>query len=430
MPLYGHPALAPTDPVAHLRQVIEWSPLESVQLFSGFRGTGKSTELRRLKAELESEGGTLVVLCDMGSVLNLTTPVDVSDFLLAVAGAFGDALDAPELLGQDPRREGYWTRFSAFMTRTLVDVNELNLSAEPGGVGLALKANLKADPTFRQRLQERMKGHLGALVADVRAFVQDCVKALQNRHGTDRRVVLLLDSIEQIRGTAVNATEVTSSLVVLFHGHADKLALPYLHVVYTVPPWLKIKEPGVSRLYNGAWWIPCVKVRDRDGNPCAEGLDTLREVIKRRGDWRRLLGDEAALDELILASGGYLRDLFRLLQHALLRGPGRTLPLSAEQRHLAIQELRNAYLPVPHEDALWLDRIHASRATELEDDTRLPDLARYFDNLLVMAYRNGEEWWAVHPLILDAVRAQAADVRRRRAIEAEGTDRDDEPTAR
>jgi len=355
----------------------------------------------------------------MGEYLNLTTPVDISDFLLAVAGAFGDALGKdPELLGQDQLKESYWTRFRQFMTRTQVEFEELGLTATTPGLETTVKANLKADPSFRQRLQQQLQGRLGALVADVRGFVQDCIKAVQKRHGEETRVVLLLDSVERIRGTAVNADQVAASLVELFHGHADKLAFPYLHVVYTVPPWLKIKEPGITRLYAGAEWIPCVKVRERTGEPYSKGLDALERVVAHRGDWGRLLGDRAALDQVLLASGGYLRDLFGILQTTLRLSRGRTLPLDGAVLELALQEVRNAYLPVSNEDALWLDRIHARQATELEDGTKLPDLARYFDNLLVMAYCNGEEWWALHPLIAGAIHEQAEQVRRRRKAEA------------
>jgi hypothetical protein len=50
--LYADEEIAPIDPIAQLRWGIEWSALESVHLFSGFRGTGKTTELRRLAHEL------------------------------------------------------------------------------------------------------------------------------------------------------------------------------------------------------------------------------------------------------------------------------------------------------------------------------------------------------------------------------------------
>src|SRR5216683_6746861 len=85
--IYSDPELPSdrdNDPVLLLGRGIEWTPGESVQLFSGFRGTGKSTELRRLRKHLKDEG-YLVALCDMQDYLNLSTPVDITDFLMAVA---------------------------------------------------------------------------------------------------------------------------------------------------------------------------------------------------------------------------------------------------------------------------------------------------------------------------------------------------------
>jgi len=119
--------------------------------------TGKSTELRRLRKRLqESDAEYLVILLDVQDYVNLSTPVDVSDFLMALAGAFGDALQAPELLDEDPSRVGYWERLTHFLQRTEITLNEI--SAEPGGVGL--KATLKSDPSFKQQLQKHMAGHL------------------------------------------------------------------------------------------------------------------------------------------------------------------------------------------------------------------------------------------------------------------------------
>lgn len=43
------------DPILMLWQRLDWSESESVNLLTGFRGNGKSTELRRLKQLLESE---------------------------------------------------------------------------------------------------------------------------------------------------------------------------------------------------------------------------------------------------------------------------------------------------------------------------------------------------------------------------------------
>jgi hypothetical protein len=403
IPLYEDPQLASSDPIAELKSNIDWSSVESAQLFSGFRGTGKSTELRRLRDMLKQTPHCVVVLCDMRSYLNLSTPIDISDFLLSVAGAFSDALEADEAtLGANVLREGYWTRFTNWLQRTQVDTPEVGLS-----LGVDLKVNLKDDPSFRRRLQERMKGHVGALTRDVHLFFEECVKALRQRHGPEVRVVLILDSVEQIQGAGVNAAEVSESVATLFHGHAEKLKLPYVHVVYTVPPWLKIKAPATATLYSSYQQIPCVKVRDRAGAPYPPGIAALECMIAARGDWRRLLEDRGSLERIILASGGYLRDLLRLLQAVLVLVRHKPLPATHAVVELAISQIRNSYLPMSESTARWLARIHTTQGCALPDDGQLDDLTRFFNNLLVMTWRNGEEWYGVHPILLDEVRRMA-----------------------
>ena len=407
IPLYT-PELADQDPVELLASAIEWTQTESVQLLSGFRGTGKSTELKRLKKRLEGDG-YIVFLCDAEDYLNLSTPVDVTDFLLAIAGAFSDAIAQPEFLGADPSYESYWTRFESFLTKTKVELNTVSF----GTGGANIQANLKSDPTFKQRLQERLSGHLGVLVNDVRAFFQENVKSLKQQLGNDHEVVLLVDSLEHIRGTFVNALDVQSSVERLFATHADKLKLPYVHVVYTVPPYLKVRFGNLGSLYEpgGLLVLPAFKLHDKGGTKVQAGFGAMERVVSARGDWRRLLGERALLDQLIQHSGGQLRDLLRLLAETMRRATN--LPVSQNTVTSAIGQIRAEFLPIADEDALWLSEIAKVHDVALKNVERLPDLARFFDTHLALCYRNGDEWYDVHPLIQDHVRDQAERARLR-----------------
>lgn len=413
--LYTDLDLVTDDPVELMARTIEWTSGESVQLFSGFRGTGKSTELRRLRKRLR-ESNYLVFLCDIEDYLNLSTPVDVSDFLMAVAGAFGEAITETNLLGQ-PLQEDYWTRFWRFLTRTQINLAELSGGIDVKATDLAtvttsIKANLKSDPTFKQRLQKQMAGHLGSLVADIRKFVEDCVKAVKQQHGDDLELVLLLDSVEHIRGTSINATEVQSSVETLFANHADKLRLPYLHVVYTVPPYLKVRYPNLGNLYNGGIQIlPAFKLRTADRKVFQLGLDAIERVVSKRGDWQRLLGERSVLDHISLCSGGHLRDLLRLLAEILRRAD--RLPVPDNTVKAAINQVRTEFLPIADTDAMWLARIAKTHEAGLEDITQLPNFARFLDTHMALCYRNGEEWYDVHPLIYDHIIKQATEAAKR-----------------
>ena len=262
-----------------------------------------------------------------------------------------------------------------------------------------------------------MAGHLGALVADVRAFLEGCVKRLRQCYG-DHEVVLLLDSIEHIRGTLANAEDVHGSVERLFAGHSEKLHLPGLHVIHTVPTYLKIRCPNVDALYEpgGLIVLPAFKLFEQDeARTCVPAdCDAMERIIRQRGDWCRLLGnDRSLLDRLICNSGGHLRDLLHLLSQVLLRA--RELPVPERTVDAAVSQMRSTFLPIPNVDALWLDGIADSYQVNLEEPAALPSLSRFFDTHLVLCYRNGEEWYDVHPLVREHLRAQAEYVRRRRA---------------
>lgn len=408
VPIYEEgPHLLGEDPVELLARAIEFLPGESTQLLSGFRGTGKSTELRRLRKRLV-EAGFHVVLMDIEDYLNTSSRVDVSDFLMALAGAFGEALASPHLLGSDPAAESYWARFVHFARRAKVEVPEVAGDIDVGAASVGLKVNLKSDPTFREKLQERMAGHLGALVKDVHAFFEECTNRLKKRHGPDRDVVLLVDSVEHIRGTSVNATTVQSSVETLFATHADKLRLPNMHVVYTVPPYLKVLHPNLGRLYDaGAVQVfPAIKLLDRaTGKLNPHGVEAMRRVVEKRGDWRRLLGKPQVMERVILESGGQLRDLLRILAEIIRRA--KALPVDEITLVEAINQIRVEFLPIADADAVWLARIARTHKAGLKETQKLPDLARFLDTHLVLCYRDGDEWYDVHPLVRAVVIEQA-----------------------
>jgi hypothetical protein len=261
-----------------------------------------------------------------------------------------------------------------------------------------------------------MAGHLGALVNDVAAYVESCVKKVKERYGPNTEVVLLVDSMEHIRGSFTNAAAVQDSVVNLFAKHSDKLHFTYLHVIYTVPPYLKVLQPNLGSFYEpgGMQMIPTLKVHLKEGRaPFQPALDLLEKLIAERGDWRRLLGAgaRAAVDELSLLSGGHLRDFLRLFAEIIRRAD--QLPVPRRVVDNAIQQIRSEFLPIPDEDASWLDLIASSHDVALRNNARLHDLARYFDSHLALSYRNGQDWYDIHPLVRDFVHQQAAVAKER-----------------
>lgn len=133
------------DPIEALATRISWSEAASVHLLSGQRGSGKSTELRRLRKTLRYHGCE-VFLCDMRDYMNLTTPVEISDFFISIMGALND--EVQEKYAETPARESYWDRLVRFL-QTEVEIKDLKIEGNVGFGKVGIGASLKDDPTFK-----------------------------------------------------------------------------------------------------------------------------------------------------------------------------------------------------------------------------------------------------------------------------------------
>jgi hypothetical protein len=413
------------DPVAKLKTHIEWATVESVQLFSGFRGTGKTTELFRLRRDLVGKG-YLVLYANALNYISPSEEVDIVTMLMSIAGAFGEQLE--EVSKRKVLAESFWQRIGNFVTNTAVEIGDVSAKVEGGPpvkellgdikAGVDVKLALKTAPSFRQKLQKFLADRIYELKAQVNDFVETAVKRVREDLGNpELPIVFLFDQFEQIRGSRSNEQEVIQSVERLFRNHLEILKLPFVHVVYTVPPWLQFVLPGSFSIET----LPCLRLWNNDAgrSPHREGLNLFCEAVAKRfgdEDFERVFGEgpEAGrrlAEHLVALSGGHFRDLQRLFRETiiLIQTWRPVLPVAPEVLDRAIVNVRNEYLPIAIEDAKWLAKIAAERDTALPDSNpeSIGRLSRFLDSHLVLYLANGDDWYDLHPLILDEVTALA-----------------------
>lgn len=400
---------ASEDPVELLHTAIDWEPIASMQMFSGFRGSGKTTELFRLKKKLEAQN-YLVLYVNALEYVPVAEPVDITQLLIVIAGAFGEALKGE--LKVDELKESYWERLWHYLNKTNVEITEVGIKT-----GVELKMALKSAPSFRQRLQEMMTNRVNDLKSQMDKFIEECVQAIRARKGNDAKIVFLFDSLEQIRGSASTEEAVTRSVEILFANYADKLQLPYVHCIYTVPPWLQFAAPNLTDMEI----LPSIRQWSKDERHEYEpGWNVLRELLKKRcgeDGFQRIFGPSdaqsknALADQLIAVCGGHFRDLLYLLRESLLRARSLpALPLNDQIIKAAISKVRGNFLPISIEDAIWLEKIERTRDCSLPSNKAddVQHLTRLLDTHFVLYLKNGGKWYDIHPLIRDEVAAIVA----------------------
>lgn len=384
------------DPVKRLFDTIDFSEVESVQLVAGFRGTGKTTELSRLEKDLW-EAGFHVIRVDLDDFIDMHSPVDIREFLLILAGALSEQLTNERLLGQE---KGLEKSFVERMRSLLPKMpSEITANAGVANVKLALRG----DPGFRGQIREQLSGRLAELTKQIRAYHEEILEALRERAGREVRLVVILDSLEHLRGTGETSEVVRRSVEELFFTHAARISLPNTHMVMSVPAFLFLEANNLAAQFmNGAvqaW--PAYQVQRRDGGR-TEVVDRIIRLVERRGDWKQILPDQTALEKLILASGGHLRDLLNMLVEAVhLARHG----VNAESAEKIIGVAQRAYLPLYKDEIDVLGRIAAEKSLKDVRAEEQERVLRFLDSGVLLCYLNDDFWYDVHPLVRDVVQS-------------------------
>jgi hypothetical protein len=366
------------------------------QLFTGFPGSGKTSELFRLTRRLE-EAGYLVVYADTLDTIDVNNPIESSDVAIALGLSVDERLTKLLKEGKLAR----WTnRFGQEVKELLfsdVALKDFKLKAGSDVAGAEIGLELKSNPLFRRALRQAANDRRRQFLDEVRSFFSQAKdKAVEA--GFPGGLVVILDNLEKL-GTD---PEIRDSARTMFLHQADALQAPGVHLIYTLPAALVFSRSGpqLGRLYDGEPLVlPMVKVRDPNtGAPHPDGRKSMRELLLRRLAYDEVFGTtDEPVDFLVQHCGGYARDLLRMAEYALQFGG--QLPITMAHVEAAVATLGKSYRRGYSTDDLPL--LHYVRENHPE---KIPEeyqgrLEEVIVGHFIMIYGNGKEWYDVHPLV-------------------------------
>lgn len=378
--------------VKRLAGHIELSQKPTFQLFTGLPGSGKSTELKRLKTYLEDPERSycMVVVVDAEEVLDLTNPIDIPDLLAAVVFKVESTLAVLE--GNDLEQ----ALESGFMSRLWKWICEHDATLSKAEVSLkALKLvfEMKDRPSLRAQIRKVVGARLPEFLRQVRGELKDFdrrAKALGYRG-----LVIIVDSLEKLRGISSNWVEVLESAERLFANRGPHLTLP-VHVIYTIPTAL------VARRFDEVEFMPTITLRTQDGKSWSPGLLTARKLVRRRipdSALEEILGPEyeQRCRELISWSGGFPREIIRMLR-ALIAVD--RFPVTDKDFTRIGNEIYDQFNMIITADAFpWLAKVSVTKKLAISDDEHRPIVDQLLSNNAVLRYLNDEGWFDLHPAI-------------------------------
>ena len=180
-------------------------------------------------------------------------------------------------------------------------------------------------------------------------------------------------------------------------------------MVFTVPPWLAFTDSGPH--LDRTRMLPMCKISERPSGmsqrvPSESGIRAMLDMLARRMALVEIFGDEEVPKMLVEASGGYPRDLLRLVREVLLAVMDTAkLPVDKDIQKTkatrAIAELRQQYShALNKEDLPLLKTIAATNSSVGLGRDEKQRIAELFEHHFVLSYANGDRWLDLHPLVM------------------------------
>ncbi|NER98169.1 MAG: AAA family ATPase [Symploca sp. SIO1B1] len=387
------------DVVEDLGRTVRRSQQFTYQLYSGYRGSGKTTELLRLKQDLEERGHLVVYFAADEEDLSVQD-AQYTDILLACTRHL---LRELKEANPDPILDWLKGRLRDLKDVMLTEINIDKVNLELGLKEFAkLTTAVRTEPGQRQKIRERIEPHTETLIQALNNFVKDGRSNLPKK----AKLLVIADNLDRI--VPIFKENGRSNHEEIFLDRHEQLKALNCHIIYTVPISM-IYSRWATELkdnYGIPLVLPSIMVHQEDGEAYEIGLEILQTVIQRRIPSQlqgalvpAVFESEAVLRNLCLMSGGYVRDLVQLMQQAITKTD--ELPIRARAVQRAGDALRDVYRRAVEEEQ-WdvLKQVRKSKKIENEQMERSLLFSRcvleyrYFDD-------NGDKhtWYDVHPLL-------------------------------
>ena len=400
-------------------RIVNLSPDDpTCSLFSGHIGCGKSTELKRLQQELETEG-FYVVYIESSQYLEMAD-VDIIDVLMVIAQQITESLkdisiNNPKgfrrLLGQVKDVLTTDVEVAAktnipMMGDLTIDSEEKSLKLNTLGIGeITVKA--KNDAKLREKLNQYLGPQKTELLRLInKELLEPAIEQLRSKNL--KGLVVIVDNLEKIPNTIKSFGKPQQEYLYIDQG--EILSQLNCHMIYTMPLSLKFSNEfgNLTQRFKSPEILPMVSIKLKNGDDCEQGLNLLKQMVlarkypqlspeERLDCCLELFDDETSLDRLCRASGGHVRDLLQLLSSWLEEEM--ELPLTRETlEDVIVSKCDEMNLCISDREWELLKEVQESKKVRDEEGYQ-----KLIHSRMVFEYKEKRRsWFDINPILLES----------------------------
>jgi energy-coupling factor transporter ATP-binding protein EcfA2 len=291
-------------------------------LFTGHRGCGKSTELKRIQSRWGNDYRVIYIEFDQElDVLD----AEYTDLYLLFINKVADDLTKlglkfdPKLL---ERFESWFKEVTKETEETVQSSVSIETEASAGAeipfiykLTAKLLGQIKGSSQQKQVIRETLQRNLSRLQTDINLLLKDAFEKLRRKYPDryEKGFLVIVDNLDRIIPKVANH---------LFFDYAPQLQELDCTIIYTVPISVIYSYKNVSNLFDSnPNIVPMVNIYEFDRSECdlnynQQRLEGVASLIEQRVDVDAVFADRQQLLDLAKASGGHVRQLMQTTRSA------------------------------------------------------------------------------------------------------------------
>jgi hypothetical protein len=377
-------------------------------LYSGHLGSGKSTELNRLKAKLE-ENRLFVCFVDVQGKLDLDTLKHTDLFIFLLESLLGCAKEHRLSIKEEKLNQikNYLLKEETkIVSKTGSAEAEFDASFEAKSPSILfsvlslvskIRASMQIKSDYRDEWRINMEPDINTYIRMINSLLRDIRDSAAEKSYVNSFPIILIDSLEKTANSPV---------IQLFSAHSSDLVRLDASMVISYPVSLTYLPMcnHIKSYFTLSCRLPMIELWRWNQNERkyinkgaliqSPGFRVLREIILRRID--ESIIDDEALMMIIQKTGGFLRDLFSAAfssaLNALAKGHDK---IEVDDAFEALDEMRSEICSqFPDKSKPILIKIISGDKMYAYNE----QLAELMQSGAVLEY-NGKRWVDVHPLV-------------------------------
>ena len=370
------------------------------KIFIGHAGSGKTTELFRLREYLEEKNfvtgfGRCDLELDGGDIEYIDVLFLILDILVGMCKEYDIKLQEKTI----NNIYEYWNTEVESIDNTAsfaeadiegsleASANFLTLIKIFSKIKGVLKNSTESRMTLRRKIEPKVS-ELMMQIKDLIVYVQEELK----EQGLRDIPVIILDGLDKIPLDKARQ---------IFKENGARFADLPIHLIITFP--IALTYDASYQLIQ-SWFpnpekLPMIKIRkwnkDHYEEGYIEGINTLRDMVQLRADTN--LFEKDVLETLILNTGGYIRDLFACISKAAARARVRSAEtICIKDAELALGALETDLNGRYKEKSIeTLKKIYSGEKYFSASE----EITELLQTGVVLEY-NGERWCDLHTLVM------------------------------